>query len=201
MPGLRNLQSRYSFGIAQFTSSSCMPALNTDVAGVPNCRAINDKVLALARQLRPEIVLLHGTWSDHLDNVAETVVALKQQTAARVVVLGAVPAWRRGLPFEVLRYYMLHHRLIPQRSNNAAQSANYDAVMRAKLEPLGAQFISASDVFCNQEGCLSRIGDTAKDISVSDQVHVTEKGSVYLIQSIIDEVLRGQAASSPRRLQ
>jgi peptidoglycan/LPS O-acetylase OafA/YrhL len=197
LPALRKAQQTRDFGIAQFTSSSCIPALNADIAVTPKCRAINDKVLALARQIRPDIVLLHGTWSDHLDNVAETVVALKQQTGARVVVLGAVPAWRRGLPFEVLRYYMLHHRLIPLRSNNAAPSANYDAVMRAKLEPLGAQFISASDVFCNEDGCLTRIGDTAKDIAVSDQVHLTEKGSVFLIQSIIDQVLGGRAPSSP----
>ena len=87
------------------------------------------------------------------------------------------------------------------RSSNAAPSANYDAVMLAKLEPLGAQFISASDIFCNEDGCLTRIGDTARDISVSDQVHVTEKASVYLVQSIIDEVLRGQAGGSPGRSQ
>ena len=37
----------------------------------------------------------------------------------------------------------------------------YDAVMRARLEPLGAEFISASDVFCNAQGCLTRIGDAA----------------------------------------
>ena len=48
----------------------------------------------------------------------ETVAALKQQTGARVVVLGPVPAWRRGLPNEVLRYYLLHHRLIPARWND-----------------------------------------------------------------------------------
>jgi len=197
LPGLRKAQETRDFGIAQFTSSSCIPALNADIAVTPKCRAINDKVLALARQIRPDIVLLHGTWSDHLDNVAETVVALKQQTGARVVVLGAVPAWRRGLPFEVLKYYMLNHRLIPPRSTNASQATNYDAVMRAKLEPLGAHFISASDVFCNAEGCLTRIGDTANDISVSDQVHVTEKGSVFLIQSIIDQVLGGRAPRSP----
>jgi peptidoglycan/LPS O-acetylase OafA/YrhL len=197
LPALRKAQQTRDFGIAQFTSSSCIPALNADIAVTPKCRAINDKVLALARQIRPDIVLLHGTWSDHLDNVAETVVALKQQTGARVVVLGAVPAWRRGLPFEVLRYYMLHHRLIQMRSNNAAPSANYDAVMRARLVPLGAEFISASDVFCNEDGCLTRIGDTAKDITVSDQVHLTEKGSVFLIQSIIDQVLGGRAPSSP----
>ena len=39
----------------------------------PNCRANNDRVLALARQIKPDIVLLHGTWEKYLDHVAETV--------------------------------------------------------------------------------------------------------------------------------
>jgi hypothetical protein len=175
--------------------------LNADVAGTPNCRAINDKVLALARQLRPDIVLLHGTWEKYLDNVAETVAALKQQTGARVVVLGPVPVWKRGLPGEVLRYFMLHHRLIPERSSQAVSSNWYDAIMRAKLIPSGAEFISASDALCNADGCLTRIGDTARDISASDQVHLTEKGSVFLVQSIIDQLLRGPTPRSPNESQ
>jgi len=48
---------------------------------------------------------------------------LKQQTGARVVVLGPVPFWRRGLPSEVLRYYMLRHSLIPMRFNGASRPA------------------------------------------------------------------------------
>ena len=110
-----------------------------------------------------------------------------------------VPAWRRGLPSEVLRYFILHRTLIPQRSPAAAQSSAYDAVMRARLEPLGAEFISASDVFCNAQGCLTRIGDAAADITVSDQVHITEKGSIFLIASIIDRLLSGAAPASKAR--
>ena len=71
--------------------------------------------------------------------------------------------------------------------------------MRARLEPLGAEFISASDVFCNAQGCLTRIGDTAADIAVSDQVHITEKGSIFLIESIIDRLLGGEAAAGKPR--
>ena len=134
-------------------------------ADVPNCHAINDKVLALAREIQPDIVLLHGTWEKYLDDVAETVAALKQQTSARVIVLGSVPCWKRGLPNEVLRYFMLYHRLIPQRSSDAVSSNWYDAVMRAKLVPAGAEYISAWDAMCNADGCVTRIGDTAGDIS------------------------------------
>src|SRR5437667_6263365 len=104
LPGLRKAQELRDFGVAQFTSTSCVPALNADIASTPNCRAINNKVLSLARQIGPDVVLLHGTWGEHLDHVAETVVALKQQTTARIVVLGGVPAWRRGLPNEMVSY-------------------------------------------------------------------------------------------------
>jgi peptidoglycan/LPS O-acetylase OafA/YrhL len=199
MPGLLKAQQTRDFGIAQLTSSSCIPALNADIPSTPKCRAINDKVLALVREIKPDIVVLHGTWEKYLDHVAETVVALKTQTNARIVVLGGVPAWRRGLPSEVLRYFMLHRSLLPPRSDEAMPSASYDALMREKLVPLGAEFISASDVLCNQDGCLTRLGDTAADISASDQVHLTEKGSEFLIGSIIDRLLGGAApAGKPR---
>jgi len=189
MPGLRKAQESRDFGIAQFTSSSCIPAINVDIPGVPNCRAINDKVLELARQLKPDVVLLHGTWEKYLDHVAETATALKQATGARVVVLGPVPVWKRGLPNEVLRFFLLHHRLIPERLK-ASGSNGYDAEMRAALLPRGAEFMSVWDTLCNTDGCLTRVGEEASDILVSDQVHLTEKGSVFLVQSIIDALLR-----------
>jgi peptidoglycan/LPS O-acetylase OafA/YrhL len=191
MPGLRMAQETRNFGVAQFTSSSCIPAINVDIPDVPNCRAINDKVLRLARQLKPDIVLLHGTWEKYLDHVAETVDALKRETSARVVVLGSVPWWKRGLPNEVLRYYMLHHELIPVRSGAIRLPDPYDQKMRAALIPEGAEFVSAREVLCSEDGCLARLGDRASDISASDGVHLTEKGSVFLIAAIIDRVLIG----------
>ena len=199
LPGLRKAQETRDFGIAQLTSSSCIPALNADLVSTPNCRAMNDKVFSFIRQIRPDTVLLHGTWEKHLDNVAETVSALKKETDARVVVLGGVPMWRRGLPSEVLRYFMLHRALIPERSTIAATPTAYDAVMRARLEPLGAEFISASDVLCNAQGCLTRIGDAAAGIVASDQVHLTEKGSFFLVASIIERLLGGEASASRPR--
>jgi peptidoglycan/LPS O-acetylase OafA/YrhL len=198
LPGLRKAQQTNDFGIAQFTSSSCAPALHIDVTGVPNCRAINDKVLSIARDLQPDVVLLHSTWDRYLDGVADTVTALKAQTKARVIVLGSVPWWKRGLPNEVLRYFMLHHRLIPERSDRAAADSS-GARLSEKLVPLGAEFISVWDTMCNADGCLTRTGNAASDITASDQVHLTEKGSVYLVQSIIGSVLRGQSRQSSNR--
>jgi len=204
MPGLRKAQETRDFGIAQLTSSSCIPALNADIAVTPNCRAINDKVLALARRIQPDIVLLHGAFMQHIDHVGETVTALKRETGARVVVLGPVPGWKRGLPNEVLRHYLLHRELIPQRTFQGATTNAYDATMRAALVPLGAEFISAWDVLCSPGGCLTRVSDNASDLTASDQAHLTEKGSIFLVEAIIDRVLGARAigptgASRPSR--
>jgi len=189
MPGLRKAQETRNFGIAQYTSSSCIPAVGADIAGNPNCRAINDKVFSIVRDLKPDVVLLHGTWQEHMDKVAGTVALLKQQTGARVVVLGGVPFWRRGLPSEALRYYMLRHSLVPVHYKGDIARDGWDAVLREKLVPLGAEFISAREVLCNVDGCLTRTGDSAADLSTSDQVHLTAGGSAYLVDAIIGRIL------------
>ena len=201
MPGLREAQRTRNFGLAQFTASSCIPAVNADIPGVSNCRANNDRVLALARQLKPDIVLLHGTWEKHLDHVAETVAALKQQDGLRVVVLGPVPDWRRGLPDAVLRHYLLYRRLIPRRTNEGIRPNGYEDEMRSALTPKGAEFISARAALCNAEGCLTRVGEAASDIIASDRVHLTEKGSVFLIQAIIDRLLGERGTPATDALQ
>jgi peptidoglycan/LPS O-acetylase OafA/YrhL len=191
MPGLRKAQETRDFGIAQYTASSCIPAVNADVEGVPNCRAVNGKVLSIVRELKPEIVLLHGTWRDYMDEVVNTVTMLKQ-TGARVVVLSNVPYWRRGLPNEVLRYYMLYHSLPPKHFKGDVPYYGFDKVLRERLESAGAEVISARDALCNADGCLARTGDSAASISTSDQVHLTEAGSAFLVEAIIDRVLAGK---------
>ena len=201
MPGLLKAQQTHQFGIAEYTSASCAAALNADIPGVPSCRAINDKVLEMARQLQPDIVLLHGTHEKFIDNLAQTVAALKRDTKARVIMLGPEPMWKRGLPNGVLRYYMLHRRLIPARIDDDVTSNGMDAVLRAKLGPAGAEVISAWDVFCNSEGCLARLGDDASDISASDLIHLTEKGSEFLVDRIIERVLNGSTSPTAKATQ
>jgi peptidoglycan/LPS O-acetylase OafA/YrhL len=199
MPGLRRAAQVRQFGIAQFTLSACVPVLGVDVAGNPNCRAMNDKVLSIARKIRPDIVLLLSTWDRNLDHVGDTVAALKE-TGARVVVLGAVPWWKRGLPNEALRYFMLHHRLIPERSDRA-EPDNSAARLRASVMPRGAEFISVWDALCNRDGCLTRIGDKASDLTASDAVHLTEKGSEFLVEAVIDRILATPRAPALGALQ
>jgi hypothetical protein len=196
MPGLFRAQQTHAFGLAQLTASSCVPLLNVDITVTPNCRANNDRVLALARRFQPDIILLHGTWGLGTGtDVGATVAALRQQTGARVIVLGPVVLWKRGLPNEVLRHYLLHRALIPPRSREGLWIRDIDTELRRATTASGGEFISSGDVLCNEEGCLTRLGDAASDITASDGLHLTEKASVFLLQGIIDRVL---ATRTPR---
>jgi hypothetical protein len=56
---------------------------------------------------------------------------------------------------------------------------------------LGATFISARDVFCNEHGCLVRSGDTARDILQVDLTHFSAAGSWYLISRVADQIFDG----------
>lgn len=195
LPGLRRAQDKREFGIAQFTASSCVPALD----GPPPCRTNNEHVLDVAAQLDPEIVLLHAYWGLDHGGLADLVSTLKQRTQARIVVLGPVPVWRRGLPNEVLRHYLLHHELLPERASGAVSSNWQDAQIRRRLEPLGAVFVSTWDALCDARGCLTRIGPTAGDLAYSDSVHLMESASVLLVSKVIDEVIGDRAVLKDAR--
>jgi hypothetical protein len=145
--------------------------------------------LALARQLKPDIILLHGTWEKNLAQVGATVATLRRETEARVIVLGPVVLWKRGLPNEVLRHYLLYHELIPVRSRAGLWIRDIDTELRKVATAGGGEFVSAGEVLCNEQGCLTRLGEAASDITASDGVHLTEKASVFLVQGIIDRVL------------
>ena len=199
MPGLRQLQLERSLGLAQFTSNSCGPWLSVDVPGYPNCRSINDEILRIVAGARPDFVLLHGRGSTRAEDIAglkETILALRALSIAHIIVLGPVPVWKRGLPNEVLRYFVMNNALIPARSSQRVYQSWNDAQMRSAVMDVGAEYISAWDAFCDADGCLTRLGEKPEDIVASDAHHLTESGSKFLIKSIRDKIA---PVGSPRR--
>jgi peptidoglycan/LPS O-acetylase OafA/YrhL len=198
MPGLRQLQHERSFGLAQFNANSCGPWLAVDVPGNPNCRSINDEVLGIVGRTRPVIVLLHSRGSTRPEDIAgleRTILALRGLSIPHVIVLGPVPVWKRGLPNEVLSYFVTHHALIPTRSSQRVYQTWNDAQTQSVITKAGAEYISAWDVMCNADGCLTRLGDHPQDVVASDQHHLTESGSIFMIQSIKDRIM---PAAAPR---
>jgi hypothetical protein len=113
---------------------------------------------------------------------------LRALSIPHIIVLGPVPVWKRGLPNEVLRYFVMHNALIPARSSQRVYQSWDDAQMRSAVVGVGAEYISAWDVFCDADGCLTRLGEKPEDIVASDVHHLTESGSKFLIESIRDKI-------------
>jgi len=192
MPGLRQLQRERNFGVAQFNANSCGPWLAVDVPGNPNCRSINDEVLGIVSHARPDVVMLHARGSTRSEDIAglkATILALHTLSIPRIIVLGPVPVWKRSLPNEVVRYLVIQHALIPARSSQRVYQTWNDAQMRSEMTKLGAEYISAWDAMCDADGCLTRLGEKPEDVVASDQHHLTESGSAFLIQSIKDQIM------------
>jgi peptidoglycan/LPS O-acetylase OafA/YrhL len=192
MPGLRQLQQERNFGLAQFTANSCGPWLSVDVPGYSNCRSLNDEVLGVVTRMRPDIVVLHGRGSTRPEDIAglrKTIFALRALPIPHIIVLGPVPVWKRSLPNEVLRYFMLHRALIPVRSSQRVYNLWNDTQMRSTITDLGAEYISAWDLMCDTDGCLTRLSEKPEDITASDAHHLTESGSKFLIESIKDKIV------------
>jgi peptidoglycan/LPS O-acetylase OafA/YrhL len=62
VPGLRDLQSRHRFGIAQFAMAGCQPLIVKALGVSDDCLRRNLNVLRLLTETRPDIVLFHALW-------------------------------------------------------------------------------------------------------------------------------------------
>ncbi len=190
--GFRQLQQRYEFRLGQFATSSCWPILDMDIEGTPKCREMNDKVFSIVQKSSPEIVVMEGIWSTAFEEIGKTVAKLKNLKIPKVVVLGRVPVWNADLPTSYLKFYLLHHEVMPIRLSRSHVDSDWtDGVIRRYVEAAGGEFISTYSVVCNETACLTRAGDLSPDILVADSLHLTDAGSIFVASKISEQIFQG----------
>jgi peptidoglycan/LPS O-acetylase OafA/YrhL len=185
IPGFRNLQKTHDFGLAQYTVSSCPPTL------LPSsvekfCLQRNREIVALIGVSAPEIVLLHALWSNNtIDELRPTIEAIRAQHVSRIIILGPVPVWPGGLPNAVAAYFWRTRTVMPERSRFYFDPSSSDDTMRKIAADLGVEYISAREVFCDKDTCLTRVGDS---LVASDWLHLTRTGSEFLADAIAGQL-------------
>jgi len=182
-PGLKNAQVTVPFRLARFTASGCAPIL---AAGSnARCDSANDIVFGLIRSSHPEIVLLHAWWDGvkDLEKLRQTIGQLKALNIRRIVILGPVPVWKRTLPHSLVNFYRLRHA-IADRITAGMSGPQDDERMEAFSKSAGAEYISAWHTLCNSEGCMTRVGPSASEVITTDNVHLSDAGSNFLIERI-----------------
>jgi hypothetical protein len=188
VPGFRKLQETEAFGLAQFTASSCQPVIDRQSL-IKHCEERNRRIIDLIRIAAPDIVLLHSLWglNDTANELRPTIDALRAGGIARIVIVGPVPVWRGGLPKVVATHYWRTQSVLPERTPLYFDRGSGDENLRKVATILGVDYVSARNAFCNEDGCISRVGAS---LVASDAVHLTETGSILLAQSIFGQLHR-----------
>jgi peptidoglycan/LPS O-acetylase OafA/YrhL len=187
IPGFRKLQKSIPFGIVQFTVSSCSPILVPHAQLTKLCIERNQKIPQRISEASPDIVILEAVWDVHdkAETLRPTIEALQRAGIRRIIILGTVPVWHGGLPEVVTTYYVRTGGMIPERIDDYYDKHPSDTWMKPVAEELGLQFVSAWKPFCNEQGCLTRIGSS---LVARDVIHLTPIGAEFLVKAIAPEL-------------
>lgn len=192
--GLRALQSRRSFRIAQFTRDSCRPLLGV---GYGLCKQSNRFVLSELQRTQPDAILLYAAW-DHvrseLGKLDATLDAIRAITARPVFVIGPPPQWKPSLPRAIVDHYgqsgtapeRLDFGLVPR-------VAKVDRKLAKQLRERAVTYISLWNLLCDTAGCLTRTGTGPEDFISYDYGHLTRAGGIYLLEHGLPDALWGPA--------
>lgn len=195
-PGLRAAAGRRDFRIAQFTASACPPLLDRRTPDRPKCHGINAGVLARARELRPDSVVLSARWEEYGDraDLARTVVELRRVGVEQIVVVGTSPNWLQGLPqtlYNEVRRAHLARFPLRMKHQLSREPGRADRDLRQLAHQLGVTYVAPLDVLCNHDGCLAWVADAVDQLALWDPSHFTTAGSTYFVEAVADELLRG----------
>jgi hypothetical protein len=109
-----------------------------------------------------------------------------------VFVIGPPPQWDPSLPRAIVEHFK-QSGTAPDRMTFGLvrRAAKVDRKMAEQLRESGVTYISAWDVFCNAEGCLTRTGTGAQDFVSWDYGHLTRAGGLYLLEHGLPDTLWG----------
>ncbi|OAI20757.1 hypothetical protein A1507_04695 [Methylomonas koyamae] len=183
-PGYKEIYGN-SFNLIQRTAAICPPILNTDFPKRKSCKDINSKNIELIRAENPDRVVLSALWYDYdWTQVKKTISALKDSGIKNIDLIGQDPCWTDDLPKLLYKYFKndtMHQ--IPRRMKFGldGKCLKLNPLMKEFAAQQQVNYISPIDIMCNDEGCITRLGDTIESLTGWDSGHFTSVGSVYLV--------------------
>ncbi len=174
-----------NLNIIQRTASSCQPILNLEIDGSPHCKKINDAVFELIKLEKPNKIVLSAVWSSYdWKKIEETITLLHEIGITDIDLIGPVPRWKDTLAKQLYSFYKndkLHR--IPERMKYGLDPGflELDSVLTDFSKQLNINYISPAKILCNDDGCITRTGETRDTLTAFDAAHLTENGSRLLV--------------------
>lgn len=180
-------------GAAQLTASGCPPLQGIDFPKRPECRGINEHAIDLARRLRPDVLVLAGAWVAYDEEVIRE--GLKASLSAlrvgldwrpRIVVVGSVPHWLRGLPSLLVNDLLTGHGEMVSRRALDPLAAERDRLLGEIAAAEGVDFFSPMSGVCDDTGCRRFFGEGAGMVPFAiDDAHLSDAASRFVVARLL----------------
>ncbi|MCJ8409414.1 acyltransferase family protein [Escherichia coli] len=202
--GLHNYISKNNLPItiSQMTEGNAPPFFLINKRGDTgrNLKVINSERIAEVARIKPRVLVM--SWmvgglngiNDKNEAIKELKVTIKSIKSVspntKVVVVGPVPEWDGGLIKNIIAYNKNMGRFPEDRMTWGLRRyiQPWDVFMKHEIPKSGAVYISAYDVFCNENGCLAKKGNDVDNIYAVDWGHLTKEGSEFLIERIFRKI-------------
>jgi len=178
--------------ILQVASSGCPAQVVEKLNNEPDyCQKSNKFATDTIRKYSPKIVLIAQVKGhDEINNFREIIKFLKSAGVEQIIIVGPVPRWEPFLYKLIVQKFWLH---TPRRTfhNIIPEPLNTDSALKKRYENTNAvQYVSMTDLFCNQEGCLTYLGDDRRTGLVTfDYGHLTAKASEYAAKNLLAPII------------
>ena len=179
--------------VIQYTASGCPPIKDAVVSWRPYCKGVNDFVMREIASKAPAKILLHANWSlykelDPVRNIHKTIAYIRSVSpATEITIVGPVPQWAPSLPIVMLNKGIALDGMHYLGTSTLNDLRVIDEELAAEAKKNGVKFMSALKILCKDEKCLVatsyRNGVTP---TAWDYGHLTEGGSVYLANKLIE---------------
>ena len=171
--------------IIQRTASGCPPIMDLDIGDRPYCREINNQIFQYIQKQRPEKIILAAEWPRYdWPKLWNTVVLLRKTGFTNIDLVGPVPLWLDGLPKQLyLKYRSDAFHRIPDRMWYGINPDffEFEVYLSEFAKKMKLNYISPKKILCNEDGCITRLGDTGDSLTACDYGHLTKAGSIYLV--------------------
>lgn len=190
--GLRETLPR-DISFLQVASSGCEANLpGRATGGRKYCDRSNEFALEVMRKEKPDVlVIAQLEGHDSINNLKELARVATESGVKNVIVVGPVPRFEQSLYQLVVRKYWSQ---TPRRisGNLLPVPLETDKLLTQRYADGvgGFEYLSAISVFCDQDGCLTYLGDDRKTGLVTfDYGHLTSMASVFFSEKALGPLI------------
>jgi peptidoglycan/LPS O-acetylase OafA/YrhL len=177
--------------ILQVASSMCNPDITPKEASVNNyCTQSNWFALNTINETKPDVVIIAQNSGHNIEFFNKTSSMLQAMGVKKIIFAGPTPHWAYELPKIILKELWFN---TPQRTHKSLDPGTVAMNMSLQLnfrQSDSVLYANLIDTFCNQEGCLTYIGDNKKTgITSFDFGHLTPIASDYLAKNLLVKLI------------